>query len=673
MNLSLPAWFDSLRRQGRITSTADAYLVSPLLYRATNLRADAISTVPYRMYYKGEEQPWPFLQPLSYLIKEAERGMLITGGAYWYKIYKGRRLVGFVPLNPTTMNVQLFTDRATLEDPLRGAAFTQAINGKQYGPWSIDDVVYFREQSYVDDIGPGVGAAHVALSSAKLEHYLNRFAAAFFEGGAQPVTVMNLPEGMDEAEFQRFRTDMKASASGGVINAFRMIFMRSPDIKIEQLTPPLSSMQMPELYERVVTSVGMAYGVPRTMLEASAANYATADSDRQSFWRETVIPRLSTYEYTLNTQVFAPLGWELKFEPEALDVMQNDESNRAGSLLQLVQAGVPLRSAMTILGYDMVDDLVPPPTPAPTSTAEIQPVADDTTVAEDVDGTVTDEAIATKRKAEFGLLAKKLERRIKAGKGIACSFESDVLTAYEVKSIMDCIADGMTVDEVHDVVNAIKAIDDLTPDEKRVYNRIVGAMEKRGATWARQIVQGKDVDPSLKDVLEPVMITELQTTMSGRVDRLGTQFGIGVDPADEGVIIQDWLSDYMPSFNREIDSTTRKVLERAIATYRTTPGMTIQDLAKLIAPASGKARASSIAITETTRAASQATVEYQKYLGARGVLMERVWNTDADDLVCPICAPLNGKNEDFWITDYPLGPPAHVRCRCDTGLRVIRE
>jgi hypothetical protein len=182
-----------------------------------------------------------------------------------------------------------------------------------------------------------------------------------------------------------------------------------------------------------------------------------------------------------------------------------------------------------------------------------------------------------------------------------------------------------------------------------------------------------DVDPSLRDVLEPVLRTELQTTMMQRVDRLGVQFGIGVDPADEGVIVQDWLSDYMPSFNREIDSTTRKILERAITTYRTTPGMTIQDLTKMIAPASGRARASSIAITETTRAASQATVEYQKYLGQRGVLMERVWNTDADDLVCPICAPLNNKNEDVWIVDYPLGPPAHVRCRCDTGLRVVRD
>ena len=672
MNLSLPAWFDSLRRQGRITNTADAYLVSPLLYRATNLRADAISTVPYRMYYKGEEQPWPFLQPLSYLIKEAERGMLITGGAYWYKIYKGRRLVGFVPLNPTTMNVQLLTDRATLEDPLRGAAFTQAINGKQYGPWSIDDVVYFREQSYVDDIGPGVGAAHVALSSAKLEHYLNRFAAAFFEGGAQPVTVMNLPEGMDEAEFQRFRTDMKASASGGVINAFRMIFMRSPDIKIEQLTPPLNSMQMPELYERVVTSVGMAYGVPRTMLEASAANYATADSDRQSFWRETVIPRLSTYEYTLNTQVFAPLGWELKFEPEALDVMQNDESNRAGSLLQLVQAGVPLRSAMTILGYDMVDDLVPPPTPAPTSTAEIQPVANDTTVAEDVDGTVTDEAIATKRRAEFGLLAKKIERRIKAGKSIACTFESDVITADEVKSIMARLHDGMTVHDVYDVVKA--AAEEMTPDERRLYNRIVKEMEKRGATWARQIVQGKDVDPSLKDVIAPALQAELSRRAQQRFTELGAEF-VPIDEAVASGRINDWLGDYVPMTTRRIDDTTAERIKQVIDTYRQTPGMTIQDVADMLRPVADPYRASMIAITEMTRASTQAVDNYQAYLTENGITTTMYWLTQNDELVgdCPICKPLHNLPKDEWPADQIDGPPAHPNCRCSTYITARRR
>jgi HK97 family phage portal protein len=673
-----PGWVDKLKNGEGVNGTIDAYSLVPMLYRSVNLRCDAVSTVPYRLFRNENEVEWPWNQNLANLMKDTERSLLLTGAAYWLKLYRGRVLTGFQFLNPLSMSVHFDASKAEPGNPLAGVTFQQSIQGKSFGPWTAQEIVYFREPSLTDEVGPGLAPARVALQSAQLSHYLERFTSAFFEGGAQPITVLNLPETMDEAEFRRFQGEW-TSRFQGVINAFRTAFVRAPDLKVTTITPPINTLLLPELQERTITAVSMTLGVPRTMLEASAANFATADSDRQSFWRETIIPRLSLYEQVINNQLLYALNYEMQFNPEALDVMQADEANRAGSLLQLVQAGVPLRGAMKILGYDQIEEaLGPEPEPTPPTSPDAAPtepsagISEETQPGQDI---VPDEVdnLATKRRAEFGLLAKKIERRIKAGKSIACSFESDVITADEVKSVMDCIADGMTVDEVHEVVNAIKAIDELTPDEKRVYNRIVGAMEKRGATWARQIVQGKDVDPSLKDVLEPVMITELQTTMSGRVDRLGTQFGIGVDPADEGVIIQDWLADYMPEFNREIDSTTRKVLERAIATYRTTPGMTIQDLAKLIAPASGKARASSIAITETTRAASQATVEYQKYLAQRGVLMERVWNTDADDLVCPICAPLNGKNEDVWLTDYPLGPPAHVRCRCDTGLRVVRE
>ena len=83
-------------------------------------------------------------------------------------------------------------------------------------------------------------------------------------------------------------------------------------------------------------------------------------------------------------------------------------------------------------------------------------------------------------------------------------------------------------------------------------------------------------------------------------------------------------------------------------------------------------RAKMIAITETTRAASQATTSYQDYLRERGINMTRVWNTDADELVCPICAPLNGKTEADWGAEYPDGAPAHVNCRCDTTLRLVR-
>ena len=665
MTFSLPSWFDTLRRSGRIATTADAYLVSPLLYRATNLRADSLSTIPYHLTYQGEEQEWPFAQPLNYLLRETERALLITGGAYWYKIYKGRRLVGFVPLNPTTMNVNLMTDRATLENPLLGASFTQAINGKQYGPWTIADVVYFRESSYVDDIGPGVSAAQVALSSAKLEHYLSRFSAAFFEGGAQPITVLNLPENMDESEFKRFQTEWQARFSG-VLNAFRTAFVRTPDLKVSTITPPINSLQMPELYERVITSVGMAYGVPRTMLEASAANYATADSDRQSFWRETVVPRLAMYEHTINTQILQPLGWEITFNPEALDVLQTDEAMRAGSLLQLVQAGVPLRGTMTILGYDQIEEALgpepvalPPPTEPDPMPPEPAPIPSD----------VPSDASAM-RSTEWALLAKKIERRIKAGKSPVCAFESDVISQDDVKSVMMRLRPQMTVHEAHDVVDEVKALDDMSEDERRIYDELISKFAERGAAWVRRILRNQDVSPTLRDIVAPVLNRELTRVAQAQIDTVGNEIGVTATDATNDRIV-DWLVDYVPITTEQIDATTAARIKKVIDAYRQTPGMTAQDVAEMLRPSVDPARALMIARTEIVRSQTQANVIYKDYLAERGLKYERVWITERDELVkqCPICFPLNNKTEDEW---GGYEPPAHPNCRCATALRLVK-
>jgi HK97 family phage portal protein len=661
---SLPAWFEQLRRGGRIATTADAYSVSPLLYRATNLRADALSSVPYRLTYQGEDAEWPFVQNPAQLIKDIERALCLTGGAYLYKIYKGKRLTGFVPLNPTTMNVALMTDKATLENPLLGASFVQTVNGKSYGPWSIADVVYFREPSYLDDIGPGIAPAHVALANAKLEHYLSRFASAFFEGGAQPVTIMNLPEHMDEAEFQRFRTEMRSTIGGGIINAFKMIFMRAPDIKIEQLTPPINTMQMPELYERVITSVGMAYGVPRTMLEASAANYATAESDRQSFWRETVIPRLSMYEAVLNAQVFAPLGWKISFQPEMMDVMQVDEASRAGSLLQLVQAGVPLRGAMTILGYDGIDEALGA---VPAAPALPEPPPD----------TPPDEVIAppdnvAKRAEHWELLAKKLERRIKAGKSAVCSFESDAISQDEVKSVMARITPHITVHEARHIVDEVKAVDDMTDDERRIYDKLVDEFRKRGEAWVRKILRNENVDPTLADIVAPVLNAELSRVAQAQIDTIGNDIGVpATDAAQDRVV--DWLVDYVPMETRLIDATTAERIKKVIDVYRQTSGMTSQDVADMIRPSVDPARALMIARTETVRAQTQANVIYQGYLRERGLNYERTWITERDDITCPICGPLDGTPESTWPADVAGGPPGHPNCRCSTALRLVKS
>ena len=660
-----------MQRSGRIASATDAYEVVPMLYRAINLRCDAISTVPYTLTRRGVVVDWPWRQSPSELIKATERSLLLTGGAYWYKVIKGRTMTGFVVLNPTTMTVNFQPTMATLEDPYSGALFTQTQLGRLYGPWTINDIVYFREPSYRDDIWPGLAPAQVALQSSQLGHYLERFTSAFFEGGAQPVMVMNLPESMDDAEFQRFRGEF-ATRISGVANAFRSLFVRAPELKVQKITPDINTMMLPELQERVITSIAMTLGVPRTMLEASAANYATADSDRQSFWRETIVPRLGLYEQIMNNQRLGPIGYEIRFNPEMLDVMQADEADRADSLLKLTQAGLPLPDAMRILGYDGVDDMFLTPTveaPAESLPQEATP-QEPTPVEVGADAPLQPDT--STRSVDWALLAKKLERRIKAGKTPQCNFDSAVISADEVKSVMARLYDGITVHDALHAVDEVKAVDDMTKDERRIYNELVPEFEKRGSAWVRKIMRNEPVDPTLADVVAPVLNRELSKAAQQRIDELGNDIGVTATDATNDRVV-DWLVDYVPRETRLIDATTAERIKKVIDSYRQTEGMTAQDVAALLNPAVDPARALMIARTEIVRAQTQAGIIYQGYLKEKGLTYERIWVTERDEMVrkCPICYPLDNRKESEGWDGYE--PPAHPNCRCATALRLVRD
>ena len=669
MTMNSPAWLGQLLRNGTIKTADVGYAHVAPLYRAVNLRADAISSVPYRLMRNGVEVEWPWKKNFSRLIASTERSLLVAGAAYWVRIVKGRTLVGFEALNPTTVNYRYDPNLGTLENPYLGLSFNQVIGGKMYGPWTIEQIVYFRENSFTDDVGPGLAAAQVAMQNAQLSYNLDRFTSMFFEGGAQPVTVMNLPDSMDDAEFRRMGTEINQRGSG-VLNAFKWIFVRAQELKVQKITPDINTLMMPELADRTLKQIAMTMGVPLTMLEASAANYATADSDRQSFWRETVIPRLPKLADVMNEQLLNPLNYSIEFMPEQLDVMQADEAQRAGSLLQLTQAGVPLRAAMQILGYDGIADIIlPGDLAAPESTPTEAPTTDGTAAPTDMAN--TSKAVAN----EWALLSKKIERRIKSGRDPRTSFDSAVLPADHIDAVMQRCYKGMTVTDLADVIHAVKApVDDMTPDELRIYNRIIKEMRAKGEQWARDIAKSDTPETSLRDVIKPVLDTELGTTMGKRIDRLGTQFSIPMDTGDQSRYIQDWLLDYTPKTVGKIDQTTADRIKPIIEMFRTTPGMTIQDITAAVLPLSDPVRAKMIAITETTRAASQATTSYKDYLAERGITMTRIWNTENDEIVkkCPICYPLNGVPEADWPADVADGPPGHVNCRCDTSLRLVK-
>jgi len=126
--------------------------------------------------------------------------------------------------------------------------------------------------------------------------------------------------------------------------------------------------------------------------------------------------------------------------------------------------------------------------------------------------------------------------------------------------------------------------------------------------------------------------------------------------------------EYVFGLVRGINDTTRDALRNAVSSFVQTPGMTIGDLSNMIAPSFGADRADRIAITEVTRAYASGEMAAGNALRQEfpGVRVIKIWFTNNDDRVCPICAPLDGQEAEIGA-DFEGGesePPAHPGCRC---------
>lgn len=136
---------------------------------------------------------------------------------------------------------------------------------------------------------------------------------------------------------------------------------------------------------------------------------------------------------------------------------------------------------------------------------------------------------------------------------------------------------------------------------------------------------------------------------------------IGIDWALINERAVTWASSYTFELVGGINDTTRTALQSAISSFFEEP-ITRGDLEERISPLFGPERAEMIAVTEVTRAASEGEQAVAKELAKEGIEMIAVWQTDNDELVCPLCEPRNDQPKEKWDTDE--FPPLHPRCRC---------
>jgi hypothetical protein len=468
-------------------------------------------------------------------------------------------------------------------------------------------------------------------------------------------------------------------------NAFKTFFFRG-QVNAQIVTFPLDQMDMVPIQERAVMNIVSTFGVPRTMIEASAANYATADSDRQSFWRETIVPRLAFYERVLNEQLFRTLKYQFKFLPEKLDVFQVDEAARANSLVLLVQAGLPLAAAMKQLGYDNIEEALGLPaviqqdtdggvnvdTGTPVTNAQ-PAMPDERTALADT---------AQKRAQELERYQTKALARYKPGKPAAVKFSSDVLPQYMLDYIDTELSDVKKKYEIVALFDSLKlTYADMSPGEQKVYKSIVKKLEKRNIDVSQKIAAGdySGIDTDLRNILDKSVA---DTVLDAGAERVQPIRGMADEQSaalvEQGIKAHGatYLDKYWNPFLIDLSATEKTYVDKVIANTMVTPGTTATDIMQQLSMF-GQLRASRIAFTEPTRAASQQTMQVRDLARANGISVVRIWNTEKDRKVCDMCIALDGLTDDLWASvytgdqDISQGAPAHVNCRCDTGLEYV--
>jgi len=232
-------------------------------------------------------------------------------------------------------------------------------------------MLYFRDFNPSDDVGRGVSSVEVAMRDAQLLYHMTTFASTYFESGAMPATILSITGGATPTadDTERIQSSFTKAISG-VKNAFRLIALRG-DVKLSTLTPPLEELTMKDLHEQARRSIALCMGIPVTLLE-DAANYSTAVVHRKSAYRETVIPRAMMFAETINSQCLTAMQAELVFDWESMEIFQREEAERSKALVDLVNAGLELETAMAILGFDVPEGYQIAPQ-EPVSEPEITP------------------------------------------------------------------------------------------------------------------------------------------------------------------------------------------------------------------------------------------------------------------------------------------------------------
>jgi len=338
------------------TPLKDYFKLIPTLSRAVNLRANAVASMPFEIVRGKTEYDtsadWQnkvmFMSNPSTILALIEAALVVAGRAY---LFRDKSRAG-----TKNLRYHLPASVTPIIDEVRGLQGFKRPVGQVERTFAVDDYVYFWPPDPYVEIGPSINfPAQAAANAGGVLLNVDTFAASFFKRGAikaMLLTVEEMPKGAERTKLE----DWWRRVVSGVANAFGANIINAKAITPVVIGEGLKELENVTLGEEKREDVAIALGIPMSILFANAANYATSQQDELNFLTKTVIPECNFIASVFNEQLFKPLGLKMRFLPETLDAMQEDEAQRSLALQQLTGAGVPLLMAMDILGFELSEE-----------------------------------------------------------------------------------------------------------------------------------------------------------------------------------------------------------------------------------------------------------------------------------------------------------------------------
>jgi hypothetical protein len=216
-------------------------------------------------------------------------------------------------------------------------------------------MMYFWLPDSDVEIGPAQSfPAGTALMAANLLFSMDGTLQTYAERGFIPPTVLGakgMPSGAEREKAENWWDRFfkgKTGVTAKIINTEALSIVKV-GAGFEDLRGGYA-----ELTKQAIENIGTAFGIPSGLFMSDMA-FATEIKHLTKVWysTSTFVKIYKAIEHGFNTQILNRWNLELKFRPDAIDAMQEEEMERATAFSTYVNAGVRPSIAAEMLGIEL--------------------------------------------------------------------------------------------------------------------------------------------------------------------------------------------------------------------------------------------------------------------------------------------------------------------------------